>query len=194
MVYYVPPNRGMRDNISSLILRFKRNSEPCVIRWVDLIVEEIDELPEIDVVVRVLGSEEISASGKEPLDILGKAIAEATGSKYCTTCLTKKRKHRSLKNLNNEERKKELDGIYNFSIKENGKPISLLIIDDIRTTGDTLMEVSFEVRKNYNKDEIIIHLFVIGHTRDIMDEKVLQSEFEYNQNFLSNHEILDSLF
>ena len=59
--------------------------------------------------------------------------------------LTKKKKHEPLKSLNRDERRKRLDGIYNFSIKENAKPISLLIIDDIRTTGSTLREVSFEI-------------------------------------------------
>ena len=192
IVYYMP--FGNEDKMTYLILGLKNNNERYVLAWVNTIVKKIDELPEIDVVVRILSSQETSSSGKEPLDIIGKAIAEATDSEYCTTCLTKKRKHKPLKSLNRDERKKELDGIYNFSIKENGKPIRLLIIDDIYTTGTTFREVSFEIRKNYKKDEIIIHLFVIGQNRNIMDKKLLQTEFEYNQNFLSNHEILDSLF
>ena len=105
MVFYIPRNTGQSDSVSNFVLDFKDNLESYVLAWVDSIVKEIDQLPEIDFVARILGSKETSPSGIEPLDILGIAIAKATGSKYCPTCLTKKRMHRpsSIRTLHSDQ-------------------------------------------------------------------------------------------
>jgi predicted amidophosphoribosyltransferase len=186
MIFYFPSNRGYRDHASGLLLDFKSNSKPYVSAWTDSIIKEIDNLPDIDIVVRVLGSEELTASGKEPLDILGKEIAKAKGGKYCTKCLTKKRHHQPLKYMQKHQRQSEIKDLYTFSIKKSANAIRLLIIDDVMTTGTSLMEICNEIRKKYSKNEIIIHIFSIARTVRLNDED-LQRESEHNQKFMEKH-------
>ena len=56
-----------------------------------------------------------------------------------------------------ELRKKTIKGAFvinkNFKL-ENSKKINILIIDDVFTTGTTLNEISFEIRKIENIDRI----------------------------------------
>jgi predicted amidophosphoribosyltransferase len=186
MIFYFPSNRGYRDHASGLLLDFKSNSKPYVSAWTDSIIKEIDNLPDIDIVVRVLGSEELTASGDEPLDILGKEIAKAKGGKYCSKCLTKKRHHQPLKSMQKYQRQSEIKDLYEFSIEKSSDVIRLLIIDDVMTTSTSLMEICNEIRKKYSKKEIIIHLFSIARTASLNDED-LQSESEHNQKFIDKH-------
>ena len=202
MVFYIPRNTGQSDSVSNLVIDFKDNRKSYVLAWVDSIVKEINQLPKIDFVARILSSKETSPSGKEPLDILGKAIAKATNSKYCPKCLTKKQIHRPLKTLTRDQRINELNNLYKFSLlnclsakNEYAKPISLLIIDDVYTTGTSMDLVCREIRKKYTKDEIIIHLFVIGRTTSAKHS--LEVPIKYNQEFFSANQfpsILDESF
>ena len=174
LAYYFPSSRGREsDTISSHILQFKNNQEPFVTKWIELVLNEVDSLPLVDLIVRVLGSNETSASGNTSLDKLGQAIAEATDAKYCPTGVEKKRQTQPLKFMGKDARQKELDGIFTFSIKgkkignprlnKGGKRFKkILIIDDVTTTGSTIKELYHTIHKKYPKCPV--HAFVLGKT------------------------------
>jgi len=176
LAYYFPSSHGREsDTISEHLLKFKVNQEPFVTKWVDLIISEIDSLPLVDFIVRVLSSKETSASGNTSLDKLGRAMAEATDAKYCPTWVEKKRQTQQLKFMGKAARQNELDGIFTFSIKgeKRGNPriheggerfIKIMIIDDVTTTGSTIKEIYRTIHEKYPKCPV--HAFVLGKTID----------------------------
>lgn len=177
LAYYFPSSHGREsDTISNHILQFKDNQEPFVTKWIDLIISEIDSLPLVDFIVRVLGSNETSASGNTSLDKLGRAMAEATDAKYCPTWVEKTRQTQPLKFMSKAARQNELDGIFTFSIKgeKRGNPririggrrfVKFMIIDDVTTTGSTIKELYRTIHKKYPKCSV--YAFVLGKTFDL---------------------------
>ena len=176
LAYYFPSSHGRAsDTISDHILEFKDNQEPFVSKWIDLVINEIDSLPLVDFIVRVLGSNETTASGNTSLDKLGRAIAESTDAKYCPTWLEKSRQSQPLKFMDKAARQNELDGLFFFSIKgeKRGNPrlnrdgrrfVKILIIDDVTTTGSTIKEIYRTIHKKYPR--LSIHAFALGKTFD----------------------------
>ena len=176
LAYYFPSSHGREsDTISSHILQFKDNQEPFVTKWIDLVISEVDSLPLVDFIVRVLGSDETSASGNTSLDKLGRAMAEATDAKYCPTWVEKTRQTQPLKFMGKAARQNELDGIFTFSIKGKNEPnprfnkggkrfIKIMILDDVTTTGSTIKELYRTIHKKYPKCPV--HAFVLGKTFD----------------------------
>lgn len=149
LAHYIPRARGVRDPLSESLLKFKDNDTDFVLKWAKLAGAECVKIElEFDLIVRVLGSNETNGSHGAPLDNIGSQIAGLTGAKYIANLLKKTRTNKSLKYLGAVDRAAELHGIYQFNGKYGKPNSSILIIDDIVTTGTTLKEVYRAIRES----------------------------------------------
>src|SRR5205085_1276290 len=95
-----------------------------------------------DYIIRALSSREMISSGKRPLDLLCFQLAKHYGVTYNPYLLMKKDFHRPLHGLTKKKRMEELQGKYVFNMMhaEKERP-AILIIDDIVTTGTTMIAI-----------------------------------------------------
>lgn len=96
--------------------------------------------------------------------IMGKHISKISGKKYVKDLVIRCRETVPLKELTKKEREKELSGAFKFNDLYNGKNFgnTVLLVDDIYTTGTTLDECSRILKKSgYNN--IIVMTFSIGN-------------------------------
>jgi len=148
---YLPARKYSQDNISKFLLKFKDNDEEAVKRWCTKASQECEAIfrdKKIDSIIRVLGHKE-KKKGKTltPLDKLGIEISSAIECKYEPKTLTKTKINKSLKFLSKERRQNQLHGLYTY--KPSGtKPKSILLIDDITTTGTTITEVCRAIQES----------------------------------------------
>ncbi|MBT6048131.1 MAG: hypothetical protein HOG49_15085 [Candidatus Scalindua sp.] len=167
LAYYIPRSHESTDKVSSYILHFKKNKEPITSKWIALSSKEVcDHILNIDLIVRVLSSTELIASGNTSLDRLGATLAKYTGSKYEKQLLKKTRNTRSLKYLSRAERLEEIEGSYEFQrsqIVPHNNP-RILLIDDIVTTGSTIREVNRAIKSILPNCRL--YFFTIGKTYD----------------------------
>ncbi len=167
LAYYFPRNHGNNDVISNYILHFKDNVEPYTAKWIALASREVPRaIKDIDMIVRVLGSSEMEASGRTSLDKLGTTLVKHTNSFYSKSSLRKLKQTRQFKKLSLAERKREVHGLYIFQ-----KPIELLsnspkilLIDDIITSGTTIKEINRAIKLAIPHS--MIYFFSIGKTFD----------------------------
>jgi len=167
LAYYFPRKQGNSDAVSEYILHFKDNKEPFTTKWIALATREVSaNIKNINIVVRVLGSTELTASGYSSLDKLGASIAKHTNSVYVKSALNKKRQTRPLKFLSRVERQQELNGLYTFKKPTNisSNNPNILLIDDIVTSGTTLNEVNRAIKAVLPKCRLFF--FSIGKTYD----------------------------
>jgi len=149
---YLPKKRGKQDDISKFLLRFKDNEEEAIDPLCNKAAKEcqgVFQKIKIDSVIRVLGHKELK-KGKTltPLDKLGISVSKEIGSKYEPLSLSKTAKNQSLKFLSKTSREKQLEGLYVYKPLSNVLPSSILLIDDITTTGSTLTEVCRAVKES----------------------------------------------
>lgn len=154
---YVPVRNNKQDTVSKFLLKFKDNDKKAVKQWIEIASEECKHIFQpmnIDSIIRVLGhKEKKSTKTLTPLDKLGKAIGSAIGSKYEPKTLTKTQTNQSLKFLSKKNRENQLKGIYTYK-PSNKNPKSLLLIDDVTTTGTTIAEVCRAIHKSSPDTEI----------------------------------------
>jgi len=167
LAHYHPRYLGKDDEVSNLLLKFKDNVHPWVSRWAIHAAVELTVLSDLDIVVRVLSSDETIATNKISLDILGEAIEKTSiNLKYLPSTLSKSRTTKPLKMLKTKsEREKELAGVYSFKLPKgysDTSKISVLVIDDIVTSGTTLKEVARAI--SAVSSEIKIIFFALGQT------------------------------
>jgi ComF family protein len=72
------------------------------------------------------------------------------------------RRHKTQTALTMEERKRNISGIFRFLPKENPSGRHLLIVDDVCTTGTTMLEAAKSIKSAY--PEVKISFFSIGVT------------------------------
>lgn len=133
------------DAMHSRIIDLKNNSMKSAVNWLyffkNLNTSRVFE--DIDLIVRALGSKECSIEHNtvKTLDLIGFYIASQINAKFMPEVLSKKRGndplHKSGKNR--EERKAVVDGNYDTSLE--GEEKTILVIDDVVTTGATLEEI-----------------------------------------------------
>jgi len=157
------------DQISISIREgFKNNNKHHVKFWSDLAAFSIknhleEEEVTIDHVIRILGSSELEPSGTSPLDILCNSIAESLSCKYSPELLRKTHATRPLKQTNlRSEREEELKGVYQVSdgVIKDGE--SLLLVDDISTSGTSSQTVANQILENF--PYVKIYFFVLTKT------------------------------
>jgi molecular chaperone DnaK len=167
--YYFKKNTAYYDQISISIREyFKTNDANHVDFWTSLARASLSEYlagQEIAInhVVRVLGSNELTASGTSPLDTLGEALAAELECSFSANSLSKSHATRPLKETGlRSERETELKDVYSVStgVFESGDVI--LLIDDICTSGTTAKTISSEILKE--NPTVTIILFVLAKT------------------------------
>ena len=169
LAHYHPRYLGQDDEVSNLLLKFKDNIDPWVTRWANHAASELSGLIDIKIIVRVLSSNETNVVNKISLDKLCEAL-EITlpNSKYLPTSLTKSRPTKPLKTLKTKnEREAELSGVYSFQLPKDysgSSNLTVLVIDDIITSGTTLKEIARAISAVYPKFKIVF--FALGQTYD----------------------------
>ena len=159
--YHRPTNSGHQDNISQYIRDFRKWIEPQTSRWISLIVPLICSAGPFDVIVRALGSSELTAQVNGPLDRLCEAIAQQSGATYSPELLVKTRTTRILQGLGGRAgHRKELSGAYEFQGSGIKADSRILVLDDIMSTGSTLEAVGCAIKKTLPNSEIVG--FVLG--------------------------------
>ncbi len=165
LAHYKPRSRGGNDRLSSYLLSFKDGNKDAVKHWIQYAKGEFKKSElKFDVVIRALGSQEISYTPGHPLDELGQEIARLTKAKYTPQILQKKHANEPLKRLPAAGRHEALRGIFKFdagSIAENAK---ILIIDDVITTGATIKEICRTIKAS--RPDVVTHLFTLTKTYD----------------------------
>ena len=193
LAYYFPRSQGSPDKVSDYILHFKGNKEPETTKWIALSSREVQKyIINIDIIVRVLSSTELNATGHSSLDRLGATLAKYTNSKYEKQLLSKIRNTRSLKYLSRDERQEEINGSYKFQkshIVESYKP-TILLIDDIVTSGSTIREVNRAIKSTLPSCKLFF--FTIGKTFDSWKDEdannySILEEFNKSANEIFNY-------
>ena len=190
---YLPKSKFSQDENSKLILDFKDNGSS-VSNWCNEASNACREAfsnTYIDIIVRVLGHDELKADFKNlPLDELGKSIGKAINARYYPQILQKTDTNRSLKFLSRENRENELQNKYIFRAADNKGDISILIIDDITTTGSTISEVCRAIREKLPSASI--YFFALGKTKTkqkiILENEIPKDDLEYLKKVFSNPE------
>ncbi|MCU0471495.1 MAG: hypothetical protein MUF58_23215 [Arcicella sp.] len=161
---YYPINSDMFDSNSRELLNLKNGNSDTIHRYREKIRNKIGQ-KKFDFVVRVLGSQEIEVNlnqKKFPLDSICQFISEISSARYRPDILKKNKKNEPLKKMNKSDRENTIKGNYFISSKLNLNYKNVLIVDDIITTGTSLMEISRVLEKEY--PFVQIQWFCIGKT------------------------------
>jgi predicted amidophosphoribosyltransferase len=146
---YRPVSAGL-DELSKSLLNFKCGYRPDTAAWIECSILELEKI-KIEkgcVVLRALASQEQGATVSTALDRLASELANARSLFYIPSVLKKIRKTRQVKLLTSFERNKELDSVYVFALPlSSSPPKEILILDDIVTTGATMLSIVFAIRK-----------------------------------------------
>jgi predicted amidophosphoribosyltransferase len=197
IAHYHPKSQSHHDITSSHLLDFKDNIAPWVSRWSNMSARFMAKEINADIIIRVLSSGETEASSSSSLDFLGKKMEEAIAqAQYLPMSLKKSRSTKPLKTLRTrKERENELAGVYSFIPPNNvGSNIkTILILDDIVTSGTTLREISRAIKSASPSSKLVF--FALGQTYDSWASndpdntevlKVLTETKDLGANYINN--------
>lgn len=181
LCYYIPSKQDSTP-VSSLLLKFKNNESESIIdnfcKWACQELEK--EGIQIQVIVRSLSNNETEAINNTSLDELGRKLAKYLNAIYCPELIKKTRKTYPLKKIAFESRKSEIDNIYFSGISSDIS--SVLIIDDIYTTGATVNDILRAIKEV--NPMVSAHIFTLGKTTfdPNKNERITMPDFIYKQN------------
>ncbi len=161
-----------KDPIRNKIFGFKDNKEKEVREWNSVVEDNLVFLPKINYIVRALGHSEITMK-ESPLDTTGKLISEYTSSKYIPDLLIKNSPSLKSTSMGAQDRKREIKGKYSINkshpvfteLLNDGKTI--LIIDDVYTTGATTHEITRALHSEF--PSVRIYIFSLVQTKGFSD-------------------------
>lgn len=158
-----------RDKFSNNIISFKNGIEATIRKWIRWAKEEIvpaldNADVKIDYVVRVLGSKETNYVAGKPLGKLSYSLSEEIDAEYVTDSLSKTRETNKFTGLNLMQRQQEINDVYQVNDNHNFNHKNILIIDDVTTSGTTLIAVRNAILEKYPK--AILYGFCLGKTSD----------------------------
>lgn len=135
-----------QDPIKNRLLDFKSNKTRAIEEWNALLNEQIQKLPEINLIVRALGHTELESKDERvPLDVIAESVSKRTASKYIPKLLRKRALTRKSTTLGQSERLHEIDKKYFVDPEMKSQYLSesksVLIVDDVMTTGATTREI-----------------------------------------------------
>lgn len=163
LCHYRPLSAGL-DKLSKSLIQFKNKFPNDVEAWIACSLESTLELVrESPTVLRALHWNELSVSPTTdlPIDLLGRELSRSFGGLYQPWLLSKARITRPAKTLSRKERELEFRNVYLF-YEDLGPTKSILIVDDILTTGFTMASIIRAIRQ---KNPLIpIHLFTLAST------------------------------
>lgn len=161
LVNYLPRSE---DAVSQSVLSYKQQDKLIAERWNNLAAKRVAELNiQPDYIVRALGSREMVCTGGRPLDQLCFKLAKAFDITYNPFLLMKKNFTIPLHRLSKKKRIRELDNQYVFNMlrSEKERP-QILIIDDIVTTGTTMLAIRECIRQVLPKSDF--YFFTLART------------------------------
>ena len=139
----------MANQVSEDLLQFKNGNPLKIQEWCSRAMREISGLISPTIIVRALGSAELKANSHKPLDQLGTCLAEYLNASYRPDLLIKSSSNLPLKGLGKAARERAIDGLYTACDLGEGVVQSILILDDIITTGSTLREIHRAIINTY---------------------------------------------
>ncbi|WP_339905996.1 hypothetical protein [uncultured Cyclobacterium sp.] len=145
LCYYFPNEKT--EFYSNKVIGFKRGGQSEIEFWENWVaydfLHSIFKTISFELVIRVLGHDELEAKDKRPLDVIGSRIAAVRDSVYKPDIIGKLRVNKKLSFINSKvERESELKDNYYMvdkSYKEFGG--NVLIIDDIKTSGTSMLAI-----------------------------------------------------
>lgn len=124
------------DNTVILIHKFKKNSAYLKEYFADLLAPKIAALPPHDAIVYVpMLDKDVRKRGYNQSKLLAKAISKRTGTPVIDGAIVKVKPTKEQKSLTRKERIQNLDGC--FIVEKDVKDKTLLLVDDVLTTGAT---------------------------------------------------------
>ncbi len=143
LVYYISTHKSY-DATTEKLLAFKENNKDYLEEWIKWTCNELSKLDiHFDYIIRALSNDELKASGKESLDMLGRSLAQKLHSIYIPSLLAKTSATQQLRYINEKsERKKAIENVYYVAtplVDCNYK--NILILDDVVTFGTTIEEI-----------------------------------------------------
>lgn len=169
LCHYRPKSHGS-DDLSLSLLRFKKRLQVDWQAWTECAADVL--APRIEnstLILRALHHNEVRV-GESALDALGALIGRKSHGHYKPTSLAKTRGIPSLKHLSQREREDTLRNAYIFTMPD--VPVhSVLILDDILTTGTTLRAISYAVKSVV---DLPVSLFTLAYTtyEDSLNQRI----------------------
>jgi predicted amidophosphoribosyltransferase len=147
LCHYKPLSSGF-DLLSKSLIGFKNRNPIDLEAWTSCAVESLSHLSlSHPLILRALHSQETQVSDySSSLDHLGISLTDSLSWPYLPSSLTKSHTTLPLKQLSRVKREKELIDVYSFT-PPNLSFESILLIDDIITTGITIGAIVRSVRK-----------------------------------------------
>lgn len=161
--FYQPVSAG-KDSFSHSLLRFKEGKQPDLSGWLDCALESFGSapIPGGTLIVRALHHYETRLSPlPTALDLLGTTLAEEYHHYYCPRLLQKKTLTLPIKGLTRAERRSRLKDLYCIdedyaaSLPEKS-PASILVIDDLLTTGTTARAIIRLLKRFYQRAGVAV--------------------------------------
>lgn len=176
------------EGIKQEVWSFKDGVPSAVKRWTDKSIELANSFPDIDIVVRALGHDElVAAISEKPLDTLGNTLAKALNAKYQPTALSKSRVLQKSTGISAVERAAQVDGAYTMSLPDsvlNKDRPRFLIIDDVHTSGATTNEIQRAIAEACPSAQVFI--FTLVKTLYRSEANKASSEIQHNTQLFSD--------
>jgi predicted amidophosphoribosyltransferase len=180
MCYYF--KWGTSDWLSRQMMDFKRGDAPQIEAFSNLASEEMKKLGKsFDIVMRVLGSKELTATKASKLAVISRKIRDELGNEYNPNIVKKNRVTKELKSLGKEARKKELEGVYELYKDEDLNNKRILIVDDIFTFGTSFEAIAEVIKRKYPNSKL--YGFVLAHNWIKGDNGVVINEADFIERY-----------
>jgi predicted amidophosphoribosyltransferase len=173
LVYYIP-QRCKSDPYSASVRSFKDGDTKTGELYTKLACAKISQTKiKPDFIIRALSSKEVRATGKKPLDKLGRALAERLGSEYLPLAVLKHRETVPMHDIPHKvDREAELEGVYYLNPEYVFDADStFLIIDDISTTNTTAHAIKDAILEEL--PEAQVYMFAIAKTNRNVDSNTI---------------------
>lgn len=144
------------DYLSHQIMDFKADKDLQIQTFSQLAAEALAETDwTFDYVVRALGSKEITATKPNRVREIAKAIADKMHATYIPQLLKKKKATKPFKGgLSKQARIDQLEDVYEINVEYDLNDKSVLIVDDISTTGTTFEVIAGVIKAKYPKARV----------------------------------------
>ncbi len=133
--------RAARNGVKRL--KYKNSTETAEFfgRRMALVVQQEYKRFDIDMVTGVpMHASDLRDKGYNHAALLGRSVAKTLGLRYSSNILCKQRTNRKQHTLNRADRKENVEGAYRVSRPEYVAGMTILLCDDVSTTGSTLSE------------------------------------------------------
>lgn len=184
LAYYIHTGAHTEQEIINL----KNNDYEAINKWnnVTKLALEQFNINNIDYIVRALGSKEVTATSLKPLDLIAQTISSKLDCEYVPERLRKKSITEPLKFAGNKiNRNCIIKDSYIFDNSNIKSDSTIMILDDLYTTGATTEEIIRSIHKCDNSINIVIFtLLETVYRRNYTFEQLKKKE-EYNEKFYS---------